>query len=139
MFFIGRARLRHCAVTIFEFFSLLCATHVGELYLIMAKPVPYESHPELTSQFWRCCLKYCLDFNGHLKHVGIFFSILNWKVFQRVFWKNLPAIYILKQNETKTWTWNIAINYTTLKSMFFLCYPCWCKSDTIFPSQNVIK
>lgn len=52
MFFIGRARLRHCAIVGFEFFSPhLHATHVGELYAIMAKPVPCESLPELTSQF----------------------------------------------------------------------------------------
>lgn len=49
MFFIGKARLKHCAIVGFELF-LLHATHVGELYPIIAKPVPCESHPGLTGQ-----------------------------------------------------------------------------------------
>lgn len=51
VFFIGRARLGHCAIVAFQCFLLLHATHVGELCPIIAKPVPCESHPEWTRQF----------------------------------------------------------------------------------------
>lgn len=114
VFFIGRASLRHCAIVGFEvFFPLLHATHVGELCPVMAKPVPYESHPELTSQFWRCCLKHCLDFKGHFrnKSEGNFLSILNWEVVWHYFCglmqlcqycEKTCQLYLLKQNKANT-------------------------------------
>lgn len=120
----------------FFFPPLLHATHVGELYPIMAKPVPYESHPELTSQFWRCCLKYYLDFKGHFRNkwnMRVFFWVSWIAKFHSVTFVVLMhlcqccekscQLYILKQNK-KTGAWNRAFSYSELilhlKVLFFV-------------------
>lgn len=148
-----------CNCGFWVFFPLLHAPRVGELCPIMAKPVHYESHPELTSQFWRCCLKYCLDFKGHFRNKWnlrvFFFFWASWIVkFHSITFVVLMQLcqccektcqlYITKQktkqklgHETKK-----VFRYSEIMlhlKVLFLCHPCWCKSSTVFSVQNVIK